>query len=130
MEYKTIDQAVTFKASPHEIYEMLMDSQKHSDFTGAPAEINREVGGDFTIMDGALSGKTLDLVADRKIVQAWRANDWTEGHYSTAVFLMEESDGQTKLSFTQAGIPSDRFDSINDGWRTYYWEPIAKALEN
>jgi len=130
MEYKTIDQSVTFNASAHEIYEMLMDPQKHSEFTGAPAEISREIGGEFSIIDGGLSGKTLDLIADKKIVQAWRAADWPEGHYSTAIFLMEESDGQTKLSFVQAGVPSDMFDSINDGWRTYYWEPIAKALEN
>ncbi len=130
MEYKTIDQSVTFNASAHEIYEMLMSSQKHSKFTGAPAEISRDIGGEFSIMDGGLSGKTLDLITDKKIVQAWRAADWPEGHYSTAIFLMEESDGQTKLSFVQAGVPSDMFDSINDGWRTYYWEPIAKALEN
>ena len=130
MEYKTIDQSVTFNASAHEIYEMLMDPQKHSEFTGAPAEISREIGGEFSIIDGGLSGKTLDLIADKKIVQAWRAADWPEGHYSTAIFLIEESDGQTKLSFVQAGVPSDMFDSINDGWRTYYWEPIAKALEN
>jgi activator of HSP90 ATPase len=130
MEYKTIDQSVTFNASAHEIYEMLMDQQKHSEFTGAPAKISSEIGGEFSIMDGGLSGKTLDLIADKKIVQAWRAADWPEGHYSTAIFLMEESDGQTKLSFVQAGVPSDMFDSINDGWRTYYWEPIAKALEN
>ena len=81
-------------------------------------------------MGGVLNGKNLDLVADKKIVQAWRANDWPEGHFSTAIFLLEESDGQTKLDFTQAGVPSDRFDSISDGWRTYYWEPITKALEN
>ena len=130
MEYKTIDQSVTFNASAHEIYEMLMNSQKHSEFTGAPAEISPEIGGEFSIMDGGLSGKTLDLIADKKIVQAWRAADRPEGHYSTAIFLMEESDGQTKLSFVQAGVPSDMFDSINDGWRTYYWEPIAKALES
>ncbi len=129
MEYKTIDQSVTFKGGAHEIYEMLMDAQKHSEFTGGPAEISREIGGEFTLMGGGLSGKTLDLVADKKIVQAWRANDWPEGHYSTAIFLMEESGGQTEMHFTQAGVPPDSFDSINEGWRTYYWEPIAKALE-
>jgi hypothetical protein len=26
---KTLQQTVTFKASPHEVYDMLMDSRKH-----------------------------------------------------------------------------------------------------
>ncbi len=45
---RTIEQTVTFKASPHEVYESLMDSAKHSKFTGAKASISREVGGAFT----------------------------------------------------------------------------------
>lgn len=32
---KTIEQSVTFNASPHDVYEALMDSEKHSQFTGA-----------------------------------------------------------------------------------------------
>ena len=34
---KTIEQTVEFSASPHEVYEALMDSEKHSAFTGAKA---------------------------------------------------------------------------------------------
>ena len=36
---KTIEQTVTIKANPHDVYEALMDSEKHSQFTGAPADI-------------------------------------------------------------------------------------------
>jgi uncharacterized protein YndB with AHSA1/START domain len=31
--FKPIHQTVTFKASPHEVYEALMDSKKHAAFT-------------------------------------------------------------------------------------------------
>jgi hypothetical protein len=37
MRTKTIHQSVTFKANPHEVYEMLMDSRKHAQFTGVKA---------------------------------------------------------------------------------------------
>ena len=40
---KTIEQTVTIKASPHDIYEALMDSEKHSRFTGAPAKDRKSV---------------------------------------------------------------------------------------
>ena len=130
MEYKTVDHTLKLNGSPHQVYELLMDSEKHSEFTGGRAEISREVGGDFTIMGGGLGGKNLELVEDEKIVQSWRAEDWPEGHYSTVTFLLEEEDGGTRLSFVQSGVPADKYDSINEGWRTYYWAPMSEALEN
>ena len=50
---KTIEQSVTFNASPHDVYEALMDSEKHSQFTGAKALISREVG-DLSLLMTAL----------------------------------------------------------------------------
>lgn len=44
---KTIEQTVTFKAVPHDVYEALMDSEKHSEFTGARANISQEVEEEF-----------------------------------------------------------------------------------
>ena len=72
---KTVEQTVIVNASPHDVYEALMDSEKHSQFTGAEAVISREVGGFFTAYDGALSGVMLELVPDSKIVQTWRGSD-------------------------------------------------------
>ncbi|MBE3119725.1 MAG: hypothetical protein IMZ50_13355 [Candidatus Atribacteria bacterium] len=42
---KVINQTVTFKVTPHDIYETLMDSKKHAAFTGGKASISRAVGG-------------------------------------------------------------------------------------
>ena len=128
---KTIEQTVTFKASPHDVYESLMDSEKHSKFTGAKATISREVGGAFTAYDGALSGKILELVTDIKIVQAWRGSGegWVPGHYSTATFSLEAIDGGTRLSFVQTGVPEQSFEQISQGWNTYYWPKMKEFLE-
>ena len=43
----TIRQTVTFNASPHDVYEMIMDSKKHESLSGEKASISREVGGAF-----------------------------------------------------------------------------------
>ncbi len=90
MKTSTIRQSVTFKASLHEVYEALMDSKKHSKFTGSNAKISRKIGGRFSVWDGDLEGTNLELAPDRKIVQSWRASDWPEGHYSKAAFSLYE----------------------------------------
>ena len=128
---KTIEHTVTFKASPHDLYEALMDSDKHSQFTGADASISRDVGGQFAAYDGALFGTNSRLVPDKKIVQAWRTSDegWSPGHYSTATFSLEEIDGGTRLTFVQTGVPEPAFKDINEGWQTYYWSKMKQFLE-
>ena len=73
MKTKIIKQNIFFKAAPHEIYEAFMDSRKHSKFTEGKAKIIREVGGNFTIDDGYITGTNVELVLDKKIVQSWRA---------------------------------------------------------
>ena len=61
MKTKTLHQSVSLKATAHDIYEALMDSNKHSEFTHSPAVIHREVGGEFSAFDGWASGKTVEL---------------------------------------------------------------------
>ena len=131
METKTIKQVIEIKADPHEVYEVLMDSEKHSQLTGSEAEISREVGGPFEIYDGDLSGTNAELVPDRKIVQNWRCEmeGWPEEHFSKATFLLKKTPTGTKIEFTQIGVPKECFDEISEGWYDYYWKPMKKLLE-
>ena len=129
MKTKTIRQSVTFKATPHEVYEALMDSSKHAEFTGSKAEISRVVGGKFTAYDGDIDGVNLDLVLDEKIVQSWREGDWPDGHYSKATFMLTPAKNGTRLAFTQSGVPEEYYEDISQGWRDYYWVPMKEILE-
>jgi activator of HSP90 ATPase len=129
MKTKAVRQSVTIKASPHEVYEALMDSRKHARFTGAKARISRKVGGKFTAYDGYIEGVHLSLVPDRKIVQSWRGSDWPEGHYSRATFSLKKVKNGTHLIFAQSGVPDQYYHDISQGWRDYYWKPMKEMLE-
>lgn len=127
METRTIMHDVTFNATPEEVFEALMDSAKHSQFTGAPATITRKPGGEFVLYGGQLTGKTLEFRPHERIVQQWRGSDWPEGHFSRLTFELAPVEGgrQTQLSMTHADVPADKFAGINAGWRTYYWSKMA-----
>ncbi|MBI4210818.1 MAG: SRPBCC domain-containing protein [Candidatus Diapherotrites archaeon] len=129
MKTKTIRQSVTFRAAPMEVYDALMDSDKHSAFTQSECKIGRKAGERFTAYDGYCEGENIELVPGRKIVQAWRASDWPEGHYSKAAFMMAPAKGGTKLSFTQTGVPQEFAEEISEGWKQHYWEKMRKMLE-
>ena len=128
---KTIKQTVLFKATPHEVYEAVMNSKKHAQFTGSPAKISNKIGGSFSTYDGGLQGKNLQLSPGKKIVQLWRCemDGWPKEHYSTATFLLTKTKNGTKLAFTQTGVPDSCVKSISGGWKTYYWQPMKEILE-
>jgi activator of HSP90 ATPase len=125
----TIRQTVIFKASPLEVYEMIMDSKKHESLSGERAIVSREVGGAFTVWGAHLSGFNLVLRPGEKIVQAWRAHDWWADHYSTATFELRDVLGGTELRFTQIGVPPHRFDGHSRGWIETYWRPMQDLFE-
>jgi hypothetical protein len=56
---RAIQQSVEFKASPETLFEMYMDSRKHSKATGEPAKLSRKTGAAFTVHDGKLRGRNL-----------------------------------------------------------------------
>ena len=130
METRNLRQTVTIKAIPHEVYEALMDSKKHSRFTGGKAVISRKKGGKFTAFDGYSEGENIELAPDEKIEQTWRAGDWPEGHYSRISFSLKAIEGSTRLTFSQTGIPAEQYDDIAQGWRDYYWAPLKEMLES
>ena len=129
MKTKTIQQTIIFKSSPHKIYELLMDSRKHTKITGVLANISREVGGKISAYDGYISGENVELIKDKKIVQKWRGSDWPKGHYSLATFELEKIENGTKLIFTQTSVPEKEYEMVCQGWYKYYWDPMKKILE-
>ena len=127
---RSIRHTVHIQAKPRSIYEPLMDSKKHRAFSGAPAKISRKIGGTFTAYGAHLSGLNVELVRNKRIVQAWRAANWPKGHYSIATFDLQPAKSGTVLTFSQIGIPAKNASSINQGWKTHYWQPLKKALED
>lgn len=106
-----------------------MDSKKHSKLIGDKAVISRKVGGEWSAFSGGLSGLNIALVPDKTIEQLWRTDDWPEGHYSTAKFILKSTKGGTKLMFSQKNIPESDFENIKQGWYDFYWDPMKATLE-
>lgn len=129
MQTKNLRQSVLIAATPHAVYETLMDAKRHGMLIDSDARVSRKIGGAFHLWDDGLSGFNLALKKDRLIVQAWRASGWPKDHYSCARFELKKVRGGTRLTFTQTGIPADKFRGIRQGWIDYYWTPFRKMSD-
>src|SRR5215469_11203035 len=101
-----IRQEIEFKTNPQRVYDALLDAKQFSAFTGAPAEIDRQVGGAFSCFGGIITGRNIELVPNKRIVQAWRVKIWPEGLYSIVAFELQPEGSGTRLVLTHDGFPA------------------------
>jgi activator of HSP90 ATPase len=123
-----LHQEVDFHAAPHRIYEALLDAKQFAAFTGMPAQMNREPGGAFSTFGGRIEGRNVELVPDKRVVQAWRPASWDAGVYSIVRFELVARESQTRLVLDHTGFPEGSFRHLNSGWYERYWEPLKKFL--
>ncbi len=118
-----------FPGTPHQVYELWMDSKRHAAFTNGEARISRKIGGSFSTFDGWASGKNIELIPDKKIVQTWRGDDWPDDHVSAiTIRLLPAKGGKTKLLFVQTDVPAGVAKDVAKGWRDFYWGPMKELL--
>ena len=132
MKTRAIRQQVTVRgATPHDLYETIMDSRRHTKLTGDKAKMSRKLGAKFTAGDGWIDGMNLELVKDKLIVQGWRGNDddWPKGYYSVVRFRFTKVKGGTRLDFLHSGVPVPALEEIRFGWLEYYWDPLKQTFQ-
>jgi len=137
----SIRQQVEFSASPHRVYEALLDEAQFDKIVrlsaaaafatragAAPTHIDRKVGGAFSLFGGYITGLQIEMVPDARIVQAWRAGGWGAGAYSIARFELTPAGAATRLVLEHRGFPDDQAAHLAAGWHDNYWQPITKFL--
>lgn len=125
----TIKQTVRFSCAPEVLFEMYMDSAKHSEATGMRARINRKPGGAFTAFEGALWGKNLLIIPNRLIVQAWRSTNFNKSDPDSILILeFRKAAGGSEIEMVHVNVPSQDHKGVTKGWPKYYWKPWKAYL--
>jgi len=114
-------------SSPEEVYRAFLSSREHTGFTGSKAKCSARVGGGFTAWDKYISGKNIELVAGKKIVQEWKTSEWPEGYEPSILKIsLKKRDGGTQLSMIQSRVPASQVEQYDKGWYESYWEPLKR----
>jgi len=126
----TIHQEIHFKCKPQRVFKALTNAQQFGELTNAPTEIAPEPGGKFSCFGEMISGLTIEIVPDKRLVQAWRVGNWEPGVYSIVKFELEQiNDAETKLIIDHTGYPQEHEDHLEQGWHDNYWEPMKKYMD-
>lgn len=126
---KAIQQSVRFAASPATLFEMYLDSKKHSASTGGKANLSRKVGGAFTAWNKMLRGRNLVIVPNRLIVQTWRSVNFKPGDADSILILeFSKAPGGGQVDLVHVNVPTQDHQGVTKGWPRHYWKPWKKYL--
>src|SRR5215813_2299152 len=103
----SIHKEVDLKANQQRVYEALLDAKQFSSFSGRAADIQPEAGGALSCFDGMITGRNVELVTNRRIVQVWRVKLWPEGLYSIVTFELYPNGQGTRLTLNHVGFPEE-----------------------
>ncbi len=113
-----------FETSVSNIFNAWLSSEGHSNMTGGEAKVSKTVGDTFEAWDGYISGKNLEIVHNKRIVQSWRTMEFNEEDAdSTIELVFEENDGNCQILLTHSNIPEGQPD-YKQGWEEHYFMPM------
>ncbi|MEO8860413.1 MAG: SRPBCC domain-containing protein [Ginsengibacter sp.] len=133
----TIHQEVNFRVAPQKVYQTLLNSKEFSAstkksfnaFSEKSAIIDSSVGGIFSLFDGHIIGRILELVPNQRVVEAWRVVDWPAGKYSIVQFQLTSQGSGTHLSFDHIGFPEGLKEHLSTGWQQHYWDALNNYFQ-
>ncbi|KAF7804159.1 activator of 90 kDa heat shock protein ATPase-like protein [Senna tora] len=133
---KTITLTEKFSCRARDLYEILMDENRWKGFTQSNAKISKNVGGEFFIFDGSVTGTNVELQEAKLIVQKWKFGSWPDGMHSTVRLVLEEPEpGITVVKLTQTDVPEeDRYgnatvvENTERGWRDLIFQRIRAVF--
>ncbi|MDP4223037.1 MAG: SRPBCC domain-containing protein [Bacteroidota bacterium] len=119
---KTFKKTFKINAEPSDVYAALTNPVTIELWSGYPARMSTEPGSEFSLWDDDITGKNLEFITDRKVVQEWYFGDQTE---RSIVTIKIEPDGvNSSVTIEHTNIPDEDFTDIVEGWREYYFGAI------
>lgn len=114
-------------APPEEVYLALTLEATIQLWTGDKVEMTAEPGTEFSLWDGSIIGKNLELEISKKIVQQWHFGDQIEESIVT-IKLHPHTQG-TSVELRHTNIPDEDYDEITEGWNTIYFGSLQEFYE-
>ena len=120
---KTFKKTFKINAEPSDIYSAITNAYTIELWSGYPAQMTTEPGSEFSLWDGDITGKNLEFVQDKKVVQEWY---FGEQHEKSFVTITISPDRENSIvTVEHSNIPDEDYNSIAEGWREHYFDAIS-----
>jgi activator of HSP90 ATPase len=119
---KTFKKTFRINAEPSDVYSAITNPFTIELWSGYPAVMTTEPGTEFSLWEGDITGRNIEFVPDRKIVQEWYFGEQPEKSIVTISIFPDKEN--SSVTVEHSNIPDEDFDDIAEGWREYYFGAI------
>jgi activator of HSP90 ATPase len=119
---KTFKKTFKIAAEPSDVYAAITNPYTIELWTGYPAVMSEEPGSEFSLWDGDITGKNIEFIKDKKVVQQWYFGDQPERSIVTITIYPDRDKSSVTVEHTN--IPDGEFEGISEGWKEYYFDAI------
>lgn len=120
---KTFKKTFRIKAEPSDVYSAITNPFTIELWSGYPAEMSTEPGSEFSLWEGDITGRNLEFIQDKKLVQEWFFGDQEEKSIVTITIFPDREN--SSVTVEQTNIPDDEFNGIAEGWKEFYFDAIS-----
>ncbi|HSH50925.1 MAG TPA: SRPBCC domain-containing protein [Bacteroidales bacterium] len=114
-------------ATPGEVFIALTNPFTIELWSGYKTIMDDKEGTEFTLWDGDISGKNLEIEKNKKIVQEWYFGQQDNRSIVTIKIYEKKKTAQIELNHTN--IPDEIYDNITKGWDEYYFGALKIFFE-
>ncbi len=113
-------------AIPEEVFLALTVPTTIHLWSGEEAVMSTEVGSDFSLWEGSISGKNLEFIENKKIVQQWF---FGEEEPSIVTIKLHEDKKGTSVELRHTNIPDADYKDIVEGWNHEYFDNLQEFFD-
>ncbi len=123
MDYKNY---YIIKTTPDQVYLGLTNPLTIHLWSGEEAEMKEEIGFEFSLFEGSIVGRNIELIPAKKIVQEWY---FGEEEQSIVSILLHPKGDNTSLELRHTNIPDKDYDDIVEGWNNMYMSRLMEFYD-
>lgn len=106
-------------AQPEDVYLALTNPATIHLWTGEEAIMSTKPNSEFSLWEGSITGKNLEFIEGKKIVQQWYFGDQQED--SIVSIILHEHQKGTSVELRHTNIPDEAYVDIVEGWNDAYF---------
>jgi activator of HSP90 ATPase len=122
-----IEKSYVINASAEDVFEALVNPELIQIWSGDEAKMSADIGAEFKLWGGQMFGKNLEVIPNKKLVQEWCYEQWNEP--SKVIITIKSKGKSSVVTLAHEDVPDKSFNSISDGWDTFYFGAIQDMLE-